>query len=81
MVSIETTAVMVYTGIKVKFKADLMRRVVPVWIDANNANNANQDKKFKHDPYEEWVQEHRAKLVPVTQCPEVRLAAPDHDRC
>jgi hypothetical protein len=40
-----------------------MRRVVPVWIDANNADNANQDKKFKHDPYEEWVQEHRAKLV------------------
>lgn len=64
-ISIKMLAMWLFAGNNALFTAELMRRNIPIRIDAA-VENATQDRGqdcFKHFPYQPWLIENRARMV------------------
>lgn len=63
---IEVRSMWIIAGNNTALTGELLRRMVPIRLDANTPNPATDRqgaKEFKHRPNEKWVLEHRAELV------------------
>lgn len=64
-VTMDVQAMVIIAGNNVRMSAELMRRMVPVYMDAgvdDPAFNRRPDS-FKHNPLQKWIIEHRRELI------------------
>lgn len=64
-VTIDVHSMVIIAGNNVRMSAELMRRMVPVYIDAGVSDPAQNRRpdSFKHNPLQKWTIEHRRELI------------------
>ena len=64
IVTIKVTSMWILAGNGLEFSSELLRRNVPVMMDAGEARPAQRDlSMFKYHPLQEWVKKHRPELI------------------
>jgi hypothetical protein len=69
LTTLDIRATWIFTGNNVTFTSELIRRLIPIRIDAATADPAADRGKgdFKHFPLQSWLVENRARLVWAAQ--------------